>query len=64
MNMNMNIDGNGDDPRSNRTTYLDLRTALRSIPEVYVPKIFAEELVNKSPLEACVWDEMRDRARM
>lgn len=45
--MNMNIDGNEDDPRSNRTTYLDLRTAIRSIPEVYVPKILAEELINK-----------------
>lgn len=45
--MNMNIDGNEDNPRSNRTTYLDLRTAIRSIPEVYVPKILAEELINK-----------------
>lgn len=49
MNMNMNIDGNGNgnDPRSNLTTYLDLRTAIRSIPDVYVSKILAEELINK-----------------
>lgn len=47
MDMNMNIDGNGDNPRSNRTTYLNLRTALRSIPDVYVPTILAEELINK-----------------
>lgn len=39
MNMNMNIDGNN--PRSNRTTYSDLRTATRSIPDVYVSKILA-----------------------